>query len=408
MWVLYNLAHKESSIKSLDGDAWIRILGFFGSKSEALLHTKNVLKFDSGLEIRLAPEIEFRLMLRSRYVDTAEGLDMITRDREAKKHSFLLEAHNASRKAAFEEVSKNARERQMGELKFSESARIGAHTEEFADAQPTSVANDGRLVTSSVSFSMQQNDAELKEPNKVLRLSKDLEIRMQRFAALAIIPDYEHAQYLQDLLKTWESKRDFSYAKIRNETLSRSLGERSIPSFRSLSEDWVSKHPPPRGFNVWGHRSDDIWMKNEAANDNVSIDSDVKAWLNNFRVAREESLWSWIGVEKPDRSEVLKDWFQENPLPNDAGAEPAVAFLKVADTEAELAEWIKKCPFKNYDVACVAMYEWIRLRNAYSDQVQRTFRNPLVGQLHAKKDFQKAEALKLAETGTVKEIQVFN
>jgi hypothetical protein len=395
MWALYNLAHKDSSIKSLDGDAWIRILGFFATKTEALAHTKNVLKHDSGLEIRLAPANEFRVMLRSRYMDCAEALDMKTRDREAKKHAFLLEAHNSARKDAFEEVSKNAKERQMGELKFSESERIEAHAEEFVNS-----AIDGIQAESQREIS--------NEPNEVARIAKDLEVRMQRFAALALIPDYEHSQYLQGLLTSWESKRDSAYAKCRNETLSRILGDRSIPSFRSLSEDWVTKNPPPRGFNVWGQRSEDMWICDTTRRDAEVTDSEVKAWLNTFKVAREEALWNWLGEAKPDRSEALKVWFQQNDLPDDAGAEPAVAFLKSADTESEIADWIKTCPFKDFDVACVAMYEWIKLRNASSDRVHRTFRNPMVGQLHAKKDFQKAEALKLTQSGNVKEIEVFN
>ena len=392
MLVLYNLAHKESSIKSVDGEAWIRILGFFNTKQEALAHTQSLSKLDEGIEVRLAPAGEFRVMLRSKYNDSKEALDMETRNREAKKHSFLLDAHKLSRESAFKEVAKNAQERQMGELKFSESDRISSHAEEFGSKD------------SSMNF--QQNTPNSSEIPAVKKISKDLEMRMQRFVAIALIPDYEHTEYLDAQLSCWESKRDAAYYDKRNKIISSHLGTKSIPSFRELSEKWVTDHPPPKTHNVWGHRSEDLWIKN--SDNKVSDDSEVRAWLKTFHVAREEALWSWMGESKPDRAESLKDWFNENTLPNDAGAEPAIAFLKAFETENEVKEWIQdKCPLKDVDVACVSMYEWIRLRNAWSDNVLRTFRNPMVKKLYEKKDYQKAEALKLEGSGA-KEIVVNN
>jgi hypothetical protein len=391
MLVLYNLAHKESSIKSLDGEAWIRILGFFNTKQEALAHTQSLSKLDEGIEIRLAPVGDFRVMLRSKYLDRKDALDMSTRNREAEKHSFLLDAHKLSRENAFKEVAKNAQGRQMGDLKFSESDRISSHAEEFA---------------SKDSQTLQQDAPKYAETPAVKKISNDLEIRMQRFAAIALIPDYEHSEYLDAQLALWESKRDAAYSFKRNEKISSCLGTKSIPSFRELSEKWVTDNPPPKGYNVWGHQSEDLWIKN--LDDKVSDNSEVRAWLKTFHIAREDALWTSIGETKPDRAVALRDWFGENSLPNDAGAEPAIAFLKPFETEHEVKDWIQdKCPLKDVDVACVSMYEWIRLRNAWSDNVFRTFRNPMVKKLYDKKEYQKAEALKLEGLGA-KEIIVNN
>lgn len=389
MWALYNLAHSDSAIKSQDEEAWVRILGFFQTKSDALSHARSLALVDAGLEIRLAPAGEFRMMLRSRYEDRPGQLDMLTRQRETQKHAFLIQKHTEVRKEAFDKAADNAEKRQMGELKFSEADRVSAHVEEFGISSPPLSPPSALNISTPT----------------VKKISTSHEIRMQRFAAIAVIPDYEHSNYLESVLETWEKARDAAYTSKRNYAIVDVLGDRSIPPVRELLKDWIILNPPPRGYNVWGQQiADDIWIKSDTLPSN---DSEVRAWINTFKIESEKQFWKWLGSEPPDRAVELKAWIENNPIPSGKGAEPAVAFLRAAETESELREWItSKSTLRDVDIACVAMYEWIKIQNAWSPSITRTFRNPMVAKLHEKKDFQHAEAMKLS--GNVKEIEINN
>jgi len=346
-------------------------------------HANDLAEKDSGLEIRIAPAEEFRVLLRSAYADTKDSMDMATRSRETEKHAFLLSEHAKQRKQAFETTAANAATRQMGELKYTHEDKAAFYAEEFQAHKKVSL---------------------IKPAPRVKSISKALEIRLQKYAAIAVIPDYEHSYAVDGVLSFWEQQRDSAYAKKRNEAVSAALNGRPLPSMQDLTSEFVEKHPPPKHCNVWGQKSDDIWTRSEAA---VEADSDVQAWLQTFRDYKESALWKWLELEVPTRAETLKEWISQNPLPSVEGAEPAVAFLKASETEAELKEWIASAhAWKDYDIACVAMYEWIKVSNAWSDNVMRSFRNPMVAKLYEKKNFQKEEASKLS--GEVKTIEITN
>jgi hypothetical protein len=91
MWVLYNVAHGNSKIKSYNGKAWIRVLGFFHSKNKAMEHASCVSKsIQGGLEIRICPIEQFRIILNKKF--TMDDMDEI-KTREEKKLNFLLKYH---------------------------------------------------------------------------------------------------------------------------------------------------------------------------------------------------------------------------------------------------------------------------------------------------------------------------
>lgn len=227
-WLLYNCAHQESSIKSTDGCAWIRVLGSFCSKTLALEHARKLSAADPGIEIRVAPENEFSVMLRSKYNDSGNVLDMITRERETKKHQSLVELHSLIRKHAFEDTARNAEQRQMGELKYSPEERVKAHKEEFGELQLVSLSSEQTEQEKEVVVKDEkiQNESSVaflvtSFPKKevfpaVKPILKDLEPRMQKYAAISLIPDYEHFDYCDSLVQHWEKKRDEEFAKIHN------------------------------------------------------------------------------------------------------------------------------------------------------------------------------------------------
>ena len=299
MFVLYNCAHLNASIKS-SGDAWIRILGFFQSKTEAFSYTKILTTYDTGLEVRIAPINEFRMILSSKYNDKPNELDMITRERESEKLNKLLELHLQSRTDAFAETSNNAKERIMGELKFKATEKIEEYKIQLTENQ---IVNKENLISQTLIFDC------------VKPISNNFIIRMQRFAAISVIPDYIHNEKIEQNLLKWESE------------------------------------------------------------------------MNHYN------------------KDTLKEFIEINPLPSTLGAEPAISFLKYGDTEEEISIWIKnECRIKDSDIACVSMYEWINLKNIWSDKIKRIFREPLVQKLHENKEFQHKESIKIE--GQVKEILI--
>lgn len=401
MWVLYNSAHMSASIKSADGEAWVRVLGFFSDKAQALAHAQEVARADRGLEIRIAPAGDFRMMMRFAHAAIGSAAYTENKAREEAKHAFLMARHVEVRAAAFQEALDNAEKRQMGSLKFSAPERAEAHAAEFG--QPLKAPALAPTPSAVEDAPEAAPPSKTPVPPAVRKIGPALEVRMQRFAALAVIPDYEHAAYLESQLSAWESARDAAYATHRNAALSRALGDRVIPSFRESVGAWVDANPPPAGYNAWGQKqSSGVWEKNGEA---VSTDSEVVAWLVTMRAAQEFELWAWLGAEKPDRAAVLRDWIEAHPLPRaSAQAEPAVAFLACAETEAELRARIEQCAMRDVDIACVVMYEWIKINRVWENNVTRTFRDPMLTKLHSNKDFQQAEAAKLR--GHVREIEI--
>lgn len=296
MFILYNCAHKHAAIKS-SGDAWIRILGFFQKKDDAMNYAKTVSSVDNGLEIRIAPSNEFRMLLSCKYKDTNDFIDMDTRVMESQKLQDLLELHNNHRKQAFEDTANNAKNHTVGDVKFNPIEKI----DEYKYLLQVTPENNT------------QNSLSVVKP-----ISSNFNIRMQRFAAIAAIPDYLFYKELENKLTEWEKNKE--------------------------------------------------------------------------------------STEIQD----LKEWYTNNPLPNPTGAEPAVSFLMYAETEDEMNSWIKnKCTLKDVDIACVSMYEWIKVNNIWSDSIKRIYRESLVEKLHFKKNYQHQESLKL-EGKAAKEIIITN
>jgi hypothetical protein len=70
MFILYQIANEQTCIKSSDGCAWLRVIGFFNSKENALRHTTKL----EPMEIRIAPVNTWRVVLNepAQTLDNAE------------------------------------------------------------------------------------------------------------------------------------------------------------------------------------------------------------------------------------------------------------------------------------------------------------------------------------------------
>ena len=302
MYVLYNAAHGQSSIRSPDGDAWIRILGYYENRESALSEVNEFVKNDEGIEVRIAPLNEFRVILNMKMGADASA----ARDREAFKHAFNLDAHAKSRLAAREEIAENSQNKKVGNVKYSAEERMGAFIEPDAD------------------LAIEKKDDKTPTTKKI---PTSIERRMQRFAAIACVCDYEAEQESDAKMDDWEKSR--------------------------------------RHFE------------------------------------------SSLSVSHHERKEAIRAWNEANPLPRVA-AEPLVAFLFAGNTEDEVKAWIldaaKKPAWRDYDIACVSMYEWIRVSSAWSQAVRRIFREPFIQRLFDNKEFNRKQAEELSGHVPVTEI----
>ena len=317
MFVLYNLAHSATLIKSPDGEAWIRIVGFFPTKLAAMQHAQ---KF-SGLEIRIAPINEFRMLM-------SKTPSEHTMQEEVRKHASILKVHDTLRIQAFEETARNAAERKMGALVYN-------------------VRDTAQLLKEQYGLFEQKTFL-------VLEDNLEHEVKMQKFCALSIIPDYERVGETEKLIRDWEEKSEAEFIRMRNELI-----RQALPSFEV-----------------------------ELCNKNT---------------------WKSVGIEEPTKSKSMEKFLDQNPFPEILkNAEPAVKFLYAGDTEEEVQKWIlensKTAQNKNYDIACVAMYVWLRVADFWDERVKRSYREPELAKLHENKLLNKIEAESLQ--GKVKEIVV--
>lgn len=431
-WVIFNLAHKYSSIKSSDGEAWIRILGFFENKEKAIGHAKNLSsKVAGGMETRLAPISEFRVLLNKLYTDAQGNPDLKIRQEEINKHAFLMQRHAEKRSFAFEEAAKNASNKTAGPVIFKAKEYLNDSSSDLNEPSLKEIIfkKDEDSNRASSGSSKLSSPLPVKENVGIPSISKDDEIRMQKFAAIAVIPDYQHEEELFSMLRNWISKRDQEYVNVKNSLVREKVGDKNsakFPSMKNLFSGGIPKcGNPPRGWNVHGQRilvndhqehQQNIWdiISNHDCNGTSDPSGpsvgEYMEWKNKFSQEYDENVWKWLGYDTPPdihSSEIMKSWIIKNPLPFTSmnGSEPAVAFLHAAETEDELKQWINtKLTIKDTDVACVTMYEWLKVENAFNNKVHKNYREPLLDKLHRNKDSQGREAELIK--GAVKEIEI--
>jgi hypothetical protein len=368
--VLYNAAHTNSSIKSEDGKAWIRILGFFASREDALAHASK-LNEHVKQEIRLAPLGSFRVLLKDK-------LTPELREKETQKHSFLLATHAKVRSYAIRQTQENADLRKMA---GSTSYDLGANAPLDQDSPAIAIE-----ATKPVS----------KDTQNLPAVSRDNEIRMQRFAAISVIPDYEilGIRARRKVANTLKSQREYTIKK--NEIISKKIKEGFVlPSFIKLVNSFIQANPPPPHYDIQGKRLDN--------DDDNEPNSEISHWMKMRNDAIEVALFEAMGVEKPALEEALEEKGEEGE------EEPAVMFLDFADREDEMETKIQKIvdtdvSMKHYDIACVSMYEWLCLETLSQTPVK--YRDPHLNNLHKARLAHSEEASSLIEAGTAKVIEL--
>jgi len=387
-FVLYNAAHANTSIRSHDGNAWIRILGFFDSRDEAFKHAA---KINEGMkqEIRLAPIHNFRMLLRDGF-NPKNLLDL--REKETQKHKFLLDTHSKVRSHAIKQTQENADLRKMaGTTSFNYYAE--KEEEEEDKEEP-------------------KKQPEIEEKNKIKSdlpsISRNDEIRMQRFAAISIIPDYEVLGIKARRIALKKAQAQKEYTKKKNELISEKVKQGfSIPSSSKLTASFLQKYPPPPHHDELGNRTTRSVFDN---NEPHEPDSEISTWMKMRNDAIEDALFKEMNIEKPTLDEV-----QEQDVKGEE-QEPAVMFLGVSDREDEMETIIQKIvdtdvSKKHYDIACVAMYEWLSISSLSlnnNKELRRKYRDPQLNKLHEARLAHSEEAATLVKEGSANVIDVLN
>jgi len=391
-FVLYNAAHSNTSIRSQDGNAWIRILGFFDSRDEAFKHAA---KINEGMkqEIRLAPIHNFRMLLRDGF-NPKNLLDL--REKETQKHKFLLDTHSKVRSHAIKQTQENADLRKMaGTTSFNYYAEKEEEEEEEEDKEDP------------------EKQPEVEEKNKIKSdlppISRNDEIRMQRFAAISIIPDYEILGIKARRIALKKAQAQKEYTKKKNELISEKVKQGfSIPSLSKLTASFLQKYPPPPHYDELGNKLTTV--TEEESNQIKEPDSEISTWVKMRNDAIEDALFKEMNIEKPTLDEV-----QEQDVKGEE-QEPAVMFLGVTDREDEMETIIQKIvdtdvSKKHYDIACVAMYEWLSISSLSlnnNKELRRKYRDPQLNKLHEARLAHSEEAATLVKEGSANVIDVLN
>jgi hypothetical protein len=387
-FVLYNAAHKNTSIRSHDGKAWIRILGFFDSRDDAFKHAA---KINEGMkqEIRLAPIHNFRMLLRDGF--TPKNL-IDLREKETEKHAFLLETHVKVRSHAIKQTQENADLRKMaGTTSFHHYTEKEGGEEEEGEED--------------------KKQLEVEERNKIKSdlpsISRNDEIRMQRFAAITIIPDYEVLGIKARRIALRKAQAQKEYTKKKNELISEKVKQGfSIPSSSKLTASFLQKYPPPPHHDEVGNRTTRSVFDN---NEPQEPDSEISTWMKMRNDAIEDALFKEMNIEKP---KVVEDFVEEGQEGEEE--EPAVMFLGVSDREDEMETIIQKIvdtdmSIKHYDIACVAMYEWLSVSSLSlnnNKELRRKYRDPQLNKLHDARLAHSEEAATLVKEGSANVIDI--
>ena len=399
MWIIYNLAHKFTKIRSSDGDAWIRVLGFFAKQEEAIKYAKKYAEYDN-IEIRISPQNQFKVMMKYDYKNDQL---MLLREKEVNKYYMLLDLHKEKRSHAFKETYDNAKNHQVGKLKNNDESQID---EDLAKVEEEVFAKENN------SFS------QLNESVKNVTMT----IRMQNFCGIAVIPDYLHIEEENKEFEDWERKRLLFYSGLRNRLVHEKQYKLCVSS---LMHDWVKKNVPPNNANIYGQKMTNpetemfskipentshlkSLLEAKEFQDKNLKDSNFICWYNMFQQELDARIWNDLGINEETLNELYLEWSEKNVCPNGKeGAEPMVAFLHVSNTEEEMKKLIEEDnEFRNYDIGCIAMYEWVKLKNAWSGDIKKTYREKVVADLHNKLEYQKKQAELLKEKENVKLIEI--
>ena len=361
-WVLYNAASEKGNIKSQSGDAYVRILGFFLLKIDALNHANDLnhylrQKGQPKLEIRIAKTNEFRMLLNMNYSDMT--ISSVLQLKEVNKLKSLLAFHDEYLKKQKLDVEYRSQNKIAGDFKLN--------VEERRDYYKSILVESSNINTAKP----QEEHEILGERTKQIPL--DFTLRNQNFCLLAHIKDYVNEMNEETNLDTWKMELHAIKNKYRNEMFINILKEN--PEFKPITI---------KEFFRFEH--DENKINNEMYDD---------YYKSLFNATGGDFIAFMNGLDK-----IEKEYILQNPVPEQHFYdEPAVAFLGAGNTEHDLQAWIKKNEhvafLKEFDVACVSMYEWIKIKNFTNMKIKKEYKDNFLNTLQGNMEKNELEKEKI-------------
>jgi len=371
MLVLYNVAHQNSRIKSFDGNAWIRVLGFFHTRKSALEQSKRISSsVEGGMEIRIVPVEQFRLIMNQNY---ARFVDSV---REEKKVNFLYNFHKDHKEKSKAEVENNAVNKKIGNIVFSPSERRQYYKELGSNEEKSDETGSEKNIEEELVKCDYSIDTKF---SKLQTFPKDFQIRCQNYFAMAYVPDYQASLFESHDLDVWKFEYEAEKTRVRNLELKLLL--QKFPDY---------KLPPVPSY----------------VPDNADTYSEIflKKFKEDAKDLYEKLIWESCGesyIEMTQRLDAaLIKWTKLNPVPETKEKEePMIAFLTWGETSEEIHKYIEENKegewVRDYDVACVSMYEWIRVSNFKNPAIKKEYREEILSNIFKNRDEQIKESARL-------------
>lgn len=388
MWVLYNVAHANSRIKSFDGKAWLRVLGFFHSEKKAREHAKEIdNSINSGLEIRICRTEQFRIILNVNYSNTEEENVKKIKEKEEKKLDFLLKYHKELLKKRKEEVETNSRDKKIGEVFFCPEERRKIYNElhnEIEIQKKGQVKNIQEFEGNErqdIVENVQKNGLDIQNSEGLLHIKKNFSISTQNYFSVAFLPDYETNLFDTVALDTWKMQYEKNFLELQNKELSEFFSD-----VLHLKNKYISFHE----FVKEGGEK-----KEETFSNKMYYEHTKEKYIDFIEtiIKNENNIEYYQKYKKIilNINEKQKIWKDLNPVPDFYEKdEPAIAFLSFGETSQEVHDYILKNKnstyMKEFDVACIAMYEWINLENFKNPLIKKEYREEMLDTLLKNRD----------------------
>jgi len=215
--------------------------------------------------------------------------------------------------------------------------------------------------------------------SKLQTYPKDYQIRCQNYFAMAYVPDYQASLFESHDLDVWKLEYEAEKTRLRNFELKLLL----------------SKYPEFKAPSVPALEPDDASTYSQIF---------LKKFQEDAKESYEKSVWESCGesyVEMTRRldNDLIK-WIKHNPVPETKEKEePMVAFLTWGESSQDIQKYIESNKndewVRDYDVACVSMYEWVRISNFKNPAIKKEYREEIISNIFKNRDEQLKESAML-------------
>jgi hypothetical protein len=396
---VYNAAHANTRIKSPDGEAWIRPIGFFPTLARAKESLKQISEHED-LEMRVQPTGKVFLIGKDVYHDSVSDdgsmqLDMPAREREQAKANALIQAAEALGNKKIEDVSRRTQQHEAGLV--DRTRTIPSFRAQDLDNQPQP-RPDVDLFTEAhrhdLSLATTRSDLPTNSRTNTRTDVQDFpawaERRGQKYAVFAVIGDVFAKQESISIRDDWWMQRCYA---LRIKWCNEVGASQESFDWQITIADWLKENPAP-ATPAKDRAQDNDENDNEDNDTNILLQKywdthnrplyvsprapkDMQAWAT----ARDEMLLrtEWSASSRSANENFPFDYAirlsEDDVPPCGCSEEPAIISVGACESleEAEkLADSAAGSPeLFHADVYVSNMYTWGNLSKRHEAKVKR-------------------------------------